>query len=1140
MRGSITFRRWLSLLGLMACGIVTCLRANETSDVEVDFLDFGLRAAVEEAVGVQPGFAIRRSHMAGLRTLEVSAHAYNVRDLTGLEYAVNLERLDVRDNQIVDIGALAELQSLRRVDLDGNRITDIAPLAANAGLGPGDQVYLANNRLNDASANELIPSLEARGVFVAYHDDHGDSRVSATALPLGGKVAGSIDQRRDADHFYFEVASEAEVAVFTTGLDTQGVLHGPTTRRLASDNGSGSLGNFLIRQRLQPGRHDVRVTGVRGPYVIHAVEGVPVRFRATGLRDAVAEALGNLARDGITATEMAMLTGTLDVSQRRIVNLSGLEHAVNVTELKLAGNSIRDATTLASLTSLAVLDLERNFLRDVGPLVANTGIDAGDRVFLGINRLSAESIGTAIPALEDRGVFVGVTDQFGRELEVDGALPFGGTASGSLYPLNDRDSFELHIDESASVMVFTTGELDTAGRLYNAEGKLLAVNDNVGRRSNFMITQALDAGDYRVEVRGANPLVRGPYGIEAREDVNATVLPDANLRAVVADALNKTLTGAITAVDMAVLRSLDAAGLGIVDLTGLERADNLTHLNLDDNAIVDIGPLAGLTELTELRLTGNAVRDVAPLLENTGLGDGDRVFLQDNPLSATSRSTHIPEMMAREIAVTFEADHTERGLDATVLGLGRSVAGSIYRENDRDQFRLPLATARAVAIFTTGDVDVIGTLSDSGSVQLAQDGDRGPTGNFLLRASVEAGDYYVDIKGKAGSTGRYVVHAIVDEPVEIPDGELRSRLENVFRVNPPATVATGDLETLEVFDASGARIESLAGLGAAVNLRRLILRNNLIEDLGPLSSMTKLAEVDLHGNEVTDIAALIGNPGLGSGDKVVLSRNPLDADAVENQLPVLEERGVFVGYLDDHGGSLSDATALLPGGAVAGTLFNAFDEDSFRLEITAATDLAIYTTGPTDTEGSLYTKDSARLAADLNSGPDGNFIIRRHLLPGVYRISVNGVGRGFSRPTGRNAPRLPGVGPYALHAAIPPAAAPTNITALRDGSHLVVTWDALPTDAAVAITRYRVTAAPADGSTPLGCTVGPEEGSGCTIVGLADGVDYAVTVQAVNAVGFGPVGTFETLEPIIADVSLTRFWRGWRLALAGPVAESEE
>ena len=55
---------------------------------------------------------------------------------------------------------------------------------------------------------------------------------------------------------------------------------------------------------------------------------------------------------------------------------------------------------------MKVLRLEKNKIADVGPLVANTGLDEGDEVDLTDNPLSDRALEEQIPALRERGVRV--------------------------------------------------------------------------------------------------------------------------------------------------------------------------------------------------------------------------------------------------------------------------------------------------------------------------------------------------------------------------------------------------------------------------------------------------------------------------------------------------------------------------------------------------------------------------------------------------------------------------------------------------------------------------------------------------------------------------------------------------------------
>ena len=57
----------------------------------------------------------------------------------------------------------------------------------------------------------------------------------------------------------------------------------------------------------------------------------------------------------------------------------------------------------------------------------------------------------------------------------------------------------------------------------------------------------------------------------------------------------------------------------VMDLTGLEKATNLTRLDLDNNKIENIEPLKGLTNLTSLYLQSNKIENIEPLRGLTSL-----------------------------------------------------------------------------------------------------------------------------------------------------------------------------------------------------------------------------------------------------------------------------------------------------------------------------------------------------------------------------------------------------------------------------------------------------------------------------------------------------------------------------------------
>jgi len=58
--------------------------------------------------------------------------------------------------------------------------------------------------------------------------------------------------------------------------------------------------------------------------------------------------------------------------------------------------------------------------------------------------------------------------------------------------------------------------------------------------------------------------------------------------------------------------------------------------------------------------------------------------------------------------------------------------------------------------------------------------------------------------------------------------------------------------------------------------------------------MTNLQRLHLGGNQISDISILVSNLGIGEGDRVDLTGNPLDDKAYSIHIPALQERGVEV------------------------------------------------------------------------------------------------------------------------------------------------------------------------------------------------------------------------------------------------------
>ncbi|MBS8265668.1 LPXTG cell wall anchor domain-containing protein [Mesobacillus boroniphilus] len=140
-----------------------------------------------------------------------------------------------------------------------------------------------------------------------------------------------------------------------------------------------------------------------------------------------------------------------------------------------------------------------------------------------------------------------------------------------------------------------------------------------GAQDNYQIGNLAPATDYEIKVVALNEAgnelleetrifttLEGPTG-------EVVVFPDANLEQAIKNQLN--LERDLYQSDLEDVTYLDAAGLGISDLTGINQLENVTMLMLDENEITDVSMLASLQNLGHLGLSDN------PITDGTSLGN---------------------------------------------------------------------------------------------------------------------------------------------------------------------------------------------------------------------------------------------------------------------------------------------------------------------------------------------------------------------------------------------------------------------------------------------------------------------------------------------------------------------------------------
>ena len=129
----------------------------------VEVPDAALAALLRTTLELAADADITTADMEKLSTLDASSQG--ITDLTGLEYAVNLEDLFLDSNSIVDISPLASLTTLRYLLLEDNDISDVSPLSGLVNLG---ELHLDDNNVSDLTSFAGLVTLTA--LFVGDND----------------------------------------------------------------------------------------------------------------------------------------------------------------------------------------------------------------------------------------------------------------------------------------------------------------------------------------------------------------------------------------------------------------------------------------------------------------------------------------------------------------------------------------------------------------------------------------------------------------------------------------------------------------------------------------------------------------------------------------------------------------------------------------------------------------------------------------------------------------------------------------------------------------------------------------------------------------------------------------------------------
>ncbi len=295
------------------------IRPDEPEDRDDDISgiviipDLNLRSAIRNTLNMAPDATISKTDMEKLRI--IVADDQGISDLRGLQFAINLERIEFRRNAISDLSPLAGLTKLNNIKLRGNQITDVTPLE---NLTRVDWLGLEQNQITDLSPLTQLTKLEGIGI-------------------TGNPVT--------------DLSPLAEL----TSLQRIDAWRTPIT-------------DFSVLSAL-PRLNWIEYGNNRLTTELPSFEGLAALTRLE---------IHGCSLSDLTPLEELTQLEWLELINNGISDLTPLRNLKNLTTLNLDANIIENVSPLAGLTNLEVLYLENNVISDVTSLVNLTNLERLD------------------------------------------------------------------------------------------------------------------------------------------------------------------------------------------------------------------------------------------------------------------------------------------------------------------------------------------------------------------------------------------------------------------------------------------------------------------------------------------------------------------------------------------------------------------------------------------------------------------------------------------------------------------------------------------------------------------------------------------------------------------------------------------
>ena len=640
------------------------LERNSYNDTPVNIPDDNLRKALLYLDSDGDGVLT----VEDLRKINGSVYYGNsdIKDLTGLEYAINMTGLQVPNNQITDLAPIKNLTNLMLLDISNNDINDLTPIL---GLTRLQNLYARNNKLTE------IPDMKGLSSLMLYSSINGD--------PESIFIGNLIPRERFEGKFNQKLTEEwlNKNSYDATVIEIPDENLAKAIRNLVPDSdGDGKFNKSelsALTTLYANGRHIKDLTGLE-----YAENLVAVGLERNQITDVTP--LANLPK-----------LAYVDLIDNQITDIAPLASLKQLQSLKLSNNQITDISPLAEIKGLRELRICNNKIQKIPDLTGLGSLELyvvySDRGDVPVNMFS----GNMIPREEFIGKFAyELTDEWldinsydnteiiipdpilkqqilnGYDYDHDGKvgkseilalqdvefdgdikslegleqaknlmfLYVNGTKITDISPLENLDKLEgldlssnwiSDISKLPKNLVWLTLDnnqvedisvLAKMPRLY----ELSLLNNDISSipdLSELDLLLYFPENGSPINIFGGNSKLtsreqfEGKFAQELTDDwfeenlsgnTEIVNIPDKNFKqALFGQRVDSDNDGEITVANLKALSYLNVTGKQIYDLTGIEYATNLTRLRISDNNITSLESLTKCKKLKSLIAKNN-------------------------------------------------------------------------------------------------------------------------------------------------------------------------------------------------------------------------------------------------------------------------------------------------------------------------------------------------------------------------------------------------------------------------------------------------------------------------------------------------------------------------------------------------------